>query len=198
MSPSCSRRRSTSRRPTPTRAASSGASSRAHSPTCRSVASLFVSRWDPITAQQLPDDLRGGIGLAVGRQAYLDCVAFFSSERWQRLLAAGARPQRLLFASTGTKDPSDPPTKYVLGLAAPNTVDTMPEETLLATAAAELPVEGLPADAATAGDPLAPFVAAGIDVDAVAAELQRKGAESFVGSWTSLMDRIKGKVAAVA
>ena len=163
-----------------------------------SVASLFVSRWDPITASQLPDDLRGGIGIAVGRQAYLDSLAFFTSDRWQRLLAAGARPQRLLFASTGTKDPSDPPTKYVTGLAAPNTVNTMPEETLLATATAEVPVEPLPSDPAVAGDPLAPFVAAGIDVDAVAGELQRKGAESFVASWTSLMERVKGKVAAVA
>jgi transaldolase len=162
-----------------------------------SVASLFISRWDPVTAKLLPAELQGGIGLAVGRQAYVDHRAFFATDRWRRLAAAGARPQRLLFASTGTKDPADPKTKYVVGLAAPDTIDTMPEETLLATAASDEPVTALDADAA-AGDPLAPFVAAGIEPDAVASDLQRAGAESFVGSWRSLMDRIAGKVAAVA
>jgi len=160
-----------------------------------SVASLFISRWDPATAKQLPDDMQNELGLAIGRQSYTEYVAFFSSDRWQRLLAAGARPQRLLFASTGTKDPSLPPTLYITGLAAPDTVNTMPEETLLATGASEETVAGLDA---RAPDQLARFAAAGVDVDAVAAELQRKGAESFVGSWTSLLERIAAKVAAVA
>jgi transaldolase len=160
-----------------------------------SVASLFISRWDPATAKQLPDDMQNELGLAIGRQSYTEYVAFFSSDRWRRLLAAGARPQRLLFASTGTKDPSLPPTLYITGLAAPDTVNTMPEETLLATGASEETVAGLDA---RAPDQLARFAAAGVDVDAVAGELQHKGAESFVGSWTSLLERIAAKVAAVA
>ena len=159
-----------------------------------SVASLFISRWDPATAKQLPDDMQNELGLAIGRQSYSEYVAFFASERWQRLLAAGARPQRLLFASTGTKDPSLPPTLYITGLAAPDTVNTMPEETLLATGASEETVTGLDAEVP---DQLARFTSAGLDIDAVAGELQRKGAESFVGSWTSLLDRIAAKVATV-
>ena len=159
-----------------------------------SVASLFISRWDPATAKQLPDDMQNELGLAIGRQAYAEYVAFFASERWQRLHAAGARPQRLLFASTGTKDPSLPPTLYITGLAAPDTVNTMPEETLLATGSSEASVAALDAGAP---DQLARFAAAGLDIDAVAEDLQRKGAESFVGSWTSLLDRIAAKVASV-
>jgi transaldolase len=139
--------------------------------------------------------MQNQVGLAIGRQSYTEYVAFFASERWQRLLAAGARPQRLLFASTGTKDPSLPPTLYITGLAAPDTVNTMPEETLLATGASDEAVEALPV---VATGVLAPFAAAGVDIDAVGGELQRKGAESFVGSWTSLLDRIASKVAAVA
>jgi len=160
-----------------------------------SVASLFISRWDPATAKQLPEDLQNQIGLAIGRQCYVAYRECFGSERWQGLIARGARPQRLLFASTGTKDPALPPTLYITGLAAPATVNTMPEETLLATGAAELPVTALDAHAP---DQLGRFAAAGLDVDAVAGELQRKGAESFVGSWTSLLDRIAAKVTAVA
>jgi transaldolase len=159
-----------------------------------SVASLFISRWDPATAKQLPDDMQNELGLAIGRQSYTEYVEFFASERWQRLRAAGARPQRLLFASTGTKDPSLPPTLYITGLAAPDTVNTMPEDTLLATGSSEEAVTGLDAEAP---DQLARFAAAGLDIDAVAEDLQRKGAESFVGSWTSLLDRIAAKVAAV-
>jgi len=160
-----------------------------------SVASLFISRWDPATAGQLPADMQNQLGLAIGRQSYVAYREFFASERWQKVAAAGAKPQRLLFASTGTKDPSLPPTLYITGLAAPDTVNTMPEETLLATGACEDAVEALP-DVATGV--LAPFATAGVDIDAVAGELQRKGAESFVGSWTSLLDRIASKVTAVA
>lgn len=160
-----------------------------------SVASLFISRWDPATAKQLPEDLQNQLGLAIGRQSYVAYREFFASERWQGLIAHGAKPQRLLFASTGTKDPSLPPTLYITGLAAPDTVNTMPEETLLATGEAHEAVTPLDAGAA---DQLARFTEAGVDIDAVATELQRKGAESFVGSWTSLLERIAGKVTAVA
>jgi len=160
-----------------------------------SVASLFISRWDPATAKQLPADMQNELGLAIGRQSYVAYREFFASERWQTVAAAGAKPQRLLFASTGTKDPSLPATLYITGLAAPATVNTMPEETLLATGACEDAVTALPVGGP---DQLARFADAGVDVDAVAGELQRKGAESFVGSWTSLLDRIASKVAAVA
>lgn len=160
-----------------------------------SVASLFISRWDPATAKQLPADLQNQLGLAIGRQSYVAYREFFASERWQKVAAAGAKPQRLLFASTGTKDPSLPPTLYITGLAAPDTVNTMPEETLLATGACEDAVEALPVDGTGV---LSPFATAGVDIDGVAGELQRKGAESFVGSWTSLLDRIASKVTAVA
>ncbi len=162
------------------------------SPVVASVASLFISRWDPYSAAALPEGLRGRLGLAIGAQAHADHVRFFSSPRWQALRAQGARPQRLLFASTGTKDPAAPPTFYVAGLAAPDTVDTMPEETLLAAGATDAPVTLL--DPA-APDALAPFRAAGYDLDAAAADLQKKGADAFVASWTSLLERIATKAA---
>jgi transaldolase len=167
------------------------------SPRVESVASLFVSRWDPLTADRLPADLQLQLGLAIGKQTYVEYTAFFASERWQTLIARGARPQRLLYASTGVKDPSAPPELYVLGLAAPSTVDTMPEDTLHAVGALEVPVTALPTTAEAAGDVLQPFRDAGIDIDATALELQQKGAEAFVKSWTSLLERISGRVAAV-
>jgi transaldolase len=168
------------------------------SPRVESVASLFVSRWDPLTADRLPKDLQLQLGLAIGKQTYAEYTEFFASERWQRLVEQGARPQRLLFASTGVKDPSAAPELYVLGLAAPDTIDTMPEDTLHAVGALEVPVQPLPRTTAEAGDVLAPFREAGIDIDATALELQKKGAETFVKSWSSLLDRISGRVAAVA
>ena len=142
-------------------------------------------------------DLKGRLGLAIGWDAYTRYEAFFATERWTRLRAAGARPQRLLFASTGTKDPSAPPTLYAAGLAAPDTVDTMPEETLLACGSTDLAVTPLSKDAAASAANLARFTAAGIDVDAAAGELQRKGADAFVASWRSLLERIEQKAAAV-
>ena len=160
-----------------------------------SVASLFISRWDPATAKQLPGDMQNELGLAIGRQSTSSTSRSSRPSAGSGSCAAGARPQRLLFASTGTKDPSLPPTLYITGLAAPDTVNTMPEETLLATGASEEAVAGLDAEAP---DQLARFAAAGLDIDAVAEQLQRKGAESFVGSWTSLLERIAAKVATVA
>ena len=161
-----------------------------------SVASLFISRWDGAVKGKVPADLDLQLGLAVGRRAYADAVTFFASARWTALIAAGARPQRLLFASTGTKDPTASPTLYVTGLAAPNTVNTIPEETLLA-AGAENPAafEPIPVTADAADAVLARFAAAGIDVDAVGLDLQQKGAASFVASWTSLLARVGEKSA---
>jgi transaldolase len=159
-----------------------------------SVASLFISRWDGAIAGKVPADLELQLGLAVGRRAYADAVAFFATDRWAALVAAGARPQRLLFASTGTKVATASPTLYVTGLAAPNTVNTIPEDTLLAAGAEALSfVDPIPAAADVADAMLARFAQAGIDVDALGLELQQKGAASFVASWTSLLARVGEK-----
>jgi transaldolase len=163
-----------------------------------SVASVFISRWDGAVAGTVPGDLTMQLGIAIGMRAYADYRAFIASDRWQRLLNVGARPQRLLFASTGTKDPSASDVLYVAGLAAPHTVNTMPEETLLAFADHGTLGDLLPADPAAADALLARFAAAGIDVEAVGRDLQQKGAASFVASWSSLLERIAAKVAEVA
>jgi transaldolase len=163
-----------------------------------SVASVFISRWDGAVAGTVPGDLSMQLGIAIGMRAYADYRAFIASDRWQRLLNVGARPQRLLFASTGTKDPSASDVLYVEGLAAPHTVNTMPEETLLAFADHGTLGALLPADPAAADALLARFAAAGIDVEAVGRDLQQKGAASFVASWSSLLERIAAKVAEVA
>jgi transaldolase len=163
-----------------------------------SVASVFVSRFDPAVEGRVPDGLRNGLGVAVGRKAYAEYRAFFSTDRWLRLMNEGARPQRLLFASTGTKDPSASDTLYVSGLVAPYTVDTTPEPTLLAFADHGTVDRVLSADPAEADALLARYAAAGVDVEAVGAELQVKGAESFVGSWQSLLARIEAKAGAMA
>ncbi len=163
-----------------------------------SVASVFVSRWDGAVAERVPADLKNRLGLAIGHQAYAEYRSFFATDRWQRLLNVGARPQRLLFASTGTKDPAASDVLYIEGLAAPNTVNTMPEETLLAFADHGTVDSLLPADGSEAEATLARFEAAGIDVEAVGRDLQVKGAESFVKSWNSLMGRIEEKIGQVA
>jgi transaldolase len=162
-----------------------------------SVASVFISRLDGAVAGRVPDDLRNALGLAVGRQTYVEYRRFFAADRWQRLANEGARPQRLLFASTGTKDPAASDTLYVSGLAAPHTVNTMPEDTLLAFADHGVVGNPLDADPAVAAALLARFTAAGIDVEAVGHELQVKGADAFIVSWSSLLDRIRAKVAEV-
>jgi transaldolase len=163
-----------------------------------SVASVFISRWDGAVASRVPDDLRDQLGLAAGRAAYAEYRRFYASDRWQRLANEGARPQRLLFASTGTKDPAASDTLYIAGLAAPNTVNTMPEDTLLAFADHGAVGDLLEADPAGAAALLARFAAAGIDVAAVGNELQVKGADAFVTSWNSLLGRIEAKVSEVA
>ena len=145
-----------------------------------------------------PAELKNRLGIAIGRKAYAEYRAYFSTDRWLRLMNEGARPQRLLFASTGTKDPEASDTLYVSGLVAPYTVDTTPEPTLHAFADHGKVDRVLAADPAEADALLAAFAAAGVDVEAVGAELQVKGAESFVASWTSLMGRIADKAGQLA
>jgi transaldolase len=162
-----------------------------------SVASVFISRWDKAVAGTLPDDLADTLGVAVaGRtyKAYRDLVA---SDRWQALAAAGAQPQRLLWASTGTKDPVLSDTFYIHALASELTINTMPEGTLIAFADHGDVGDLMPADGGDAEAVLARLAGAGVDVDAVAAQLQSEGADAFVDSWDSLLRCIDGKTAAL-
>jgi transaldolase len=159
-------------------------------PAVPSVASLFVSRWDVAVADQAPNELRNRLGIAVGKRAYRAYRELLDSERSQRLANEGARPQRLLWASTGTKDPDAPDTLYVEALAAPLTINTMPEKTLLAFADHGEVGEPLAADGGDSEETLKAFGDAGIDVDALAARLQKEGAESFVASWRELLETV--------
>ena len=158
-----------------------------------SVASLFVSRWDVAVKDQIPAELRNRLGVAIASRTYKTYRALLASPRWKKLEAGGAKPQRLLWASTGTKDPAAPDTLYVEALAAPDTIDTLPEKTLLAFADHGKAASAMPADGGAAEVEIARFAAAGIDVEAVAAQLQREGAESFAKSWADLMERIASK-----
>jgi transaldolase len=162
-------------------------------PAVPSVASLFISRWDVAIADEVPDELRHRLGIAVGMQTYRAYRELLESERWQRLANEGARAQRLLWASTGTKDPAASDVLYVEGLASPFTVNTMPEKTLLAFAEHGSVGEMLPADGGDSAEVLAAFAAAGIDVAALAARLQREGADSFVASWRELLGTISSQ-----
>ena len=159
-------------------------------PDVPSVASLFISRWDVAVADQAPAELRNRLGIAVGKRTYRAYRELLDSARCQRLANEGARPQRLLWASTGTKDPDAPDTLYVEALAAPFTINTMPEKTLLAFAEHGTVGEPLPADGGDAEETLAAFAEAGIDVDALAARLQEEGAEAFVASWRELLETV--------
>ena len=167
-------------------------------PRVNSVASLFVSRWDRAVADKVPPELRNRLGIAVAARTYRAHHQLLASGRWRGLEAAGARKQRMLWASTGTKDPQAAPGLYVEALAAPDTIDTMPEKTLLAFAAGGTIKSARPTDGGDAEEVLARFASAGIDVDALAARLQSEGAESFVKSWRELMKRIADKSAALA
>ena len=162
-------------------------------PRVRSVASLFVSRWDNAVIDKVPAELRNRLGIAIGARTYRAYRELLASPRWRKLAAIGARSQRLLWASTGTKDPTASDTLYIEALAAPDTINTMPEKTLLAYAEhGEL--KGMMAeDGGDAEAVLTRFALAGIDVDALATQLQRDGAQSFVKSWQELMQRIAGK-----
>jgi transaldolase len=151
-----------------------------------SVASVFISRWDAAVAGKLPDDLGGRLGVAVAKRTYKAYRELLASDRWRKLAAAGARPQRLLWASTGTKDPNLPDTYYIHALASELTI-TMPEKTLLAFGEHGAVGELLPADGGDAEYVLARIGTAGIDVDALAATLQTEGADAFVKSWEDLL-----------
>jgi transaldolase len=167
-------------------------------PEVGSVASLFISRWDAAIAAKAPEALRNQLGIAIAKRTYKACRTLLGSPRWQRAYNAGARPQRLLWASTGTKDPQASDVLYIKALAAPFTVNTMPEGTLKALAEHGQLGEILPADGGDSEEVLARFAKAGVDVDALAAQLQEEGAKSFVKSWHELMDVIASKSADLA
>ena len=164
-------------------------------PSVPSVASLFISRWDVAVADEVPAELRNRLGIAIGKRTYRAYRELLDSERTQRLANEGVRPQRLLWASTGTKDPDASDTLYVEALAAPFTVNTMPEKTLLAFADQGRVGEPLPADGGGAEETLEAFGDAGIDVDALAARLQKEGAETFVASWRELLETVSKQLA---
>jgi len=162
-----------------------------------SVASLFISRWDVASNGQLPVELHNRLGIAVGQQTYRAYRELLASPRWQKLAAAGAQPQRLLWASTGTKDPSAPDTLYISAFAAPDTVDTMPEKTLHAFADHGQLHGVMAADGGDAETTLAQISQAGVDIGALAGKLQKDGADAFVKSWKQLLQRIADKASAL-
>ncbi|HTT13249.1 MAG TPA: transaldolase [Burkholderiaceae bacterium] len=163
-----------------------------------SVASLFISRWDVAVKDQVPEPLRNRLGIAVAMQSYRAYREMLASPRWKKLAAAGARPQRLLFASTGTKDPAASETLYIDALAAPGTINTMPEKTLLAFADRGAVPGALPADGGDAEAVLAACRRAGVDDAALAQRLQQEGADAFSKSWRSLLQQIAGKTRELA
>ena len=167
-------------------------------PEVGSVASVFVSRWDAAVAGKVPAALNNQLGIAIAKRTYKTARDLLGSPRWQRIYNAGARPQRLLWASTGTKDPQASDVLYIKALAAPFTVNTMPEGTLKALADHGDLSEIMSADGGDCEAVLAQFAKAAIDVDALAARLQDKGAKAFVNSWNELMNVIASKSAILA
>jgi len=164
-------------------------------PDVGSVASIFVSRWDVAVTGKVPPALNNQLGIAVGKRVYKAYLGLLSSPRWMRAYNAGARPQRLLWASTGTKDPKASDVLYVKALTAPFTVNTMPEGTLKAVAEHGVLSETMPIDGGDSDEVLARFAAADIDIQALSAELQDEGAKSFINSWKDLMGVITSKCA---
>ena len=164
-------------------------------PGVASVASIFVSRWDVAIKDKVQDEFRNRLGIAIAMRTYKAYRDLLASPRWRKLADAGARPQRLLWASTGTKDPAAPDTLYIEALAAPDTIDTIPEKTLLAFADHGTAKSELPADGGDAEEVLAAFARAGVDQVALADQLQREGAEAFSRSWNDLMACIASKSA---
>ena len=162
-----------------------------------SVASVFISRWDRAVEDRNIAPLEHGLGIAIAGRCYRAYRDLLASARWRALEAAGARPQRLLWASTGVKDPRARPSLYVEALAAPDTINTMPEKTLLEFAAAGTLRGVMPSDGGDAEAVIAQFARGGVDVDALADRLQRDGARAFVKSWQELMQRIVAKSAAL-
>ncbi len=166
-------------------------------PNVASVASVFISRWDVSVANKVPNRLRGQLGIAIAKRTYKGASSLLSSQRWRRVYNFGARPQRLLWASTGNKDPQASEILYVKALAAPFTVNTIPEATLKALGAHTELDPLLPADGGNCEEVLAEFAKEGIDVDALATQLQDEGAKSFVKSWNELMAVISSKCSAL-
>jgi len=164
-------------------------------PVVGSVASVFISRWDAAVAGKVPESLRNQLGIAIARRTYKAYQELLASPRWQRAFNAGARPQRLLWASTGTKDPKASDILYIKALASPFTVNTMPEGTLKALADHGELGPTMPVDGGDAEEVIAAFAQAGVDVDALAHQLQVEGAKSFVASWNDLMSVIAAKSA---
>ncbi len=164
-------------------------------PDVRSVASIFISRWDVAVTGKVPQALNDRLGIAIAKRAYKAYLGLLSSPRWMRAYNAGARPQRLLWASTGTKDPKASDVLYIKALAAPFTVNTMPEGTLKALAEHGDVGATMPADGGNSDEEVARFAEAKIDVHALAKQLQDEGAKSFVNSWNDLMGVISSKSA---
>ncbi len=162
-------------------------------PDVRSVASLFISRWDRATVAAVPDQLQNRLGIAIGERVYSSFRSELASDRWQRLENLGARAQRLLFASTGTKDPKVSDVLYVGGLAAPNTINTMPQSTLKATADHGVIARSLSRDGGESAAILAAFENAGVNIATLADKLQADGAAAFVASWQDLLQAIDAK-----
>jgi len=167
-------------------------------PVVGSVASVFISRWDAAVTGKVPQALQNQLGIAIAKRTYASYRTVLDSPRWQRVYNSGVRPQRLLWASTGTKDPRASDVLYIKALAAPFTVNTMPEGTLKALADHGDVGALLPADGGDCEDVLAQFAKAGINVDALAAQLQDEGAKSFAKSWNELMEVIASKSATLA
>jgi transaldolase len=167
-------------------------------PDIGSVASVFVSRWDAAVAGKVPPALNNKLGIAIAKRTYKAYRELLGSPRWERIYNAGARPQRLLWASTGTKDPKASDVLYIKALAAPFTVNTMPEGTLKALADHGDLSEIMSSDGGDCEAVLDQFAAAGIDIDDLGAKLQDEGAKSFVSSWNELMGVIASKSATLA
>ena len=166
-------------------------------PKVSSVASIFVSRWDVAVNDKVPAELVNQLGIAIARRTYAAYRELLVSLRWRALEEAGARQQRLLWASTGTKDPAASDTLYLQALAAPDTINTIPEKTLLAFADHGTVNGSMPAQGGDAETVLAAFAKAGVDDVALATQLQDEGAASFSKSWKNLMTLIASKSAAL-
>jgi transaldolase len=166
-------------------------------PQVGSVASVFISRWDSAVATDVPEELKNRLGIAMAGRIHKSYLDLLTNPRWRRAYNAGARPQRLLWASTGTKDPKASDTLYIEALAAPFTVDTMPEATLNAFAEHGKASSTMDANGEAAERLLAQFAQAGVDVDSLATHLQDEGAKSFVKSWKELLTIIESKSAAL-
>jgi transaldolase len=167
-------------------------------PDVPSVLSIFISRWDVAVHDEVPDELKNTLGIAVGKTTYRDWRRLFASDRWQGLADQGARLQRLLFASTGTKDAEASDTLYIDAFVAPDTIDTMPEKTLMAFADHGTVGDPLPEDGGDADEVMQAHRDVGLDTDELAVRLQKEGAEAFVKSWTDLLDTIRSESARLA